>query len=87
MICKLKKKQTNSNTVFNSQEIRMQYIKGKKKKKKIGRGEVGEEQKIRLTNFNCNRNEGKTNHTFLSCLPSEKGVLLHFPSFPIFISV
>lgn len=29
MICKLKK---NSNTVFNSQKIRMQYIKEKKKK-------------------------------------------------------
>lgn len=43
MICKLKK---NSNTVFNSQKIRMQHIKGERQKeKKGGQGLGGEETK------------------------------------------
>lgn len=32
---------------------------------------------IRLTSFNSNRNEGKTNHTFLSFLPVAKKVFYY----------
>lgn len=49
----------------------------KQKKKTGGRGEVEKEQNIRLTSFNCNRNEGKTNHTFLSFLPVAKRVFYY----------
>lgn len=71
MICKLKKFQ------YSVQQLENKNVVHKRQKKKRGRGEVGKEQTIRLISFNCNRNEGKTNHTFLSFLPVAKRVFYY----------
>lgn len=76
MICKLKKKfQYSVQQLENKNVVHKRQKKNKNKNK--GRGEVGKEQNIRLTSFNCNRNEGKTNHTFLSFLPVAKRVFYY----------
>lgn len=74
MICKLKKKfQYSVQQLEDKNAVHKRHTHTQKR----GRGEVGKEQTIKLISFNFNRNEGKTNHTFLSFLPVAKRVFYY----------
>lgn len=82
MICKLKKLQYSVQQLENKNVVH----KRQKKKKEVG-VKVGKDQNIRLTSFNLTEMKVKPTIHFCHFYPWQRGCLLHFPSFPIFISV